>query len=124
LQIHPERAMKRFIFVLLLAIIVTIPGIADGGWGMGTLAGTVLGPSGAPVAGARVTSQNADGQHPQATVTNAQGRFFFPQLVHGLYDVRAYHNGVWSEWKQNIAVYTGEQTEVTLRLPGKTAKAK
>ncbi len=116
--------MNRFIFVLLLAAITPIPGIAGGGWGKGTLAGTVLGPSGATVAGARVMSQNADGQHPQVTLTNDQGRYFFPQLVHGLYDVRAYHNGAWSEWKHNIAVYTGEQTEVTLRLPVKTAKAR
>ncbi len=115
--------MKRFIFILLLAAITAVPGIA-GGRGKGTLAGTVLGPSGAPVVGARVTSQNADGRHPQATLTNVQGRYFFPQLVHGLYDVRAYHNGVWSEWKHNITVYTGKQTEVTLCLAPKTAKAR
>ena len=115
--------MKRFIFVLLMAAITAVPGIA-GGETTGTLAGTVLGPSGAPVTGARVTSQNADGQHPQATLTNAQGRYFFPQLVHGLYDVRAYHDGVWSEWKHNITVYTDKQTEVTLILPSKTVKAK
>lgn len=116
--------MKRSILFLLLAAVVAIPGIAGGGWGQGTLAGTVLDSHGAPVAGARVTSQNADGVHPRATLTNAQGRFFFPKLWHGLYDARAYHHGVWSDWKHNINVYTGRQTEVTLVLPAAPPKAK
>jgi len=84
--------------------------------GMGTLAGTVIGPGGSPLAGARVTSQEAGGSHPSSTVTNAQGRFFFPELAHGYYDVRAYANGSWSEWKHNIEVKTGKQTEVRLRI--------
>lgn len=85
--------------------------------GMGTLAGTVFGPGGRPLAGARVTSQEAGGSHPDTTLTNAQGRFFFPELGHGYYDVRAFSNGAWSEWKHNIEVKTGKQTEVTLRIP-------
>jgi hypothetical protein len=115
--------MGRFFFIWLLAAITAAPGIA-GGTGKGTLAGTVLDSNGAPVAGARVTLQYAYGKHPRATLTNDQGRYFFPQLVHGLYDVRAYHNGVWSEWKHFIPVYNGKQTEVTLSLPPKTPKAK
>jgi Carboxypeptidase regulatory-like domain len=85
--------------------------------GLGTLAGTVVGPNGRPIAGARVTSQEAGGSHPSATTTNSQGRFFFPQLAHGYYDLRAYSNGVWSGWKHNIEVKTGKQTDVTLRVP-------
>jgi Carboxypeptidase regulatory-like domain len=84
---------------------------------MGTLAGTVVGKNGKPVAGARVTSQNAGGDHSQVTTTNQQGRFFLPDLVHGYYDARAYHEGEWrSEWKHNVEVNTGKQTELTLRL--------
>lgn len=85
--------------------------------GLGTLAGTVVGPNGRPIAGARVTSQEAGGSKPSATTTNSQGRFFFPQLAHGYYDLRAYSNGVWSGWKHNIEVKTGKQTDVTLRIP-------
>lgn len=85
--------------------------------GMGTLAGTVIGPGGRPVAGARVTSQEASGSHPSMTITNAQGRFFFPELGRGYYDVRAYADGEWSEWKHNIEVKTGKQTDVILRIP-------
>jgi len=84
--------------------------------GMGTLAGTVVNSQGRPVAGASVTMQNADGQTPHATTTNEQGRFFFAQLPHGYYDVRAATHTSRSEWKHNVEIVTGKQTEVKLRL--------
>lgn len=115
--------MKRLLFAAILAAaVVCATSARDYQGGIGTLAGTVLGPTGAPVAGARVTSQQADGAHPHSTTTNDQGRFFFPELHHGLYDVRAYSGGVWSEWKHNITVSTGKQTDVTLRLPARKKK--
>ena|SRR5271155_5394331 len=113
--------MKRAVLVLLLAAALAFAATADEK-GMGTLAGTVFSPAGKPVADARVTSQGADGSHPQATTTNAQGRFFFAQLVHGYYDVRAYHSGAWSEWKHNVEVNTGKQTDVKLQLPSPPKK--
>jgi hypothetical protein len=110
--------MQRVLLILLaVAFFACASGAHEGG--MGTLAGTVLGPSGRPVRGARVTSQEAGGSHPAVTTTNAQGRFFFPELGHGYYDVRAYLDGSWSEWKHNIEVKTGKQTEVTLKVPTK-----
>jgi hypothetical protein len=84
--------------------------------GMGTLAGTVVNEHGRPVAGASVTMQNADGLSPHATTTNAEGRFFFPELEHGYYDVRAATKTSRSEWKHNIEIKTGKQTEVRLEL--------
>ncbi|MGA8224046.1 MAG: carboxypeptidase-like regulatory domain-containing protein [Candidatus Acidiferrales bacterium] len=108
--------MKRAVLVLL-AVAALVCAATANDKGMGTLAGTVLSQSGRPVADARVTSQGADGSHPQVTMTNAEGRFFFAQLVHGYYDVRAYHNGAWTDWKHNVEVNTGKQTEVKLQLP-------
>ena len=116
--------MKRSAYIFLIAMALACTVAAREEPGMGTLAGTVLGPSGKPVVGARVTSQGADGSHPQATTTNAQGRFFFPDLEHGYYDVRAYSNGAWSEWKHNIEVKTGKQTEVKLHVPASQKKSK
>jgi hypothetical protein len=91
--------------------------------GMGTLAGTVVGTNGKPVAGSRVTLQDAGASHPDVTLTNAQGRFFFADLHHGYYDVRAYAGGAWSEWKHNIEVKTGKQTEVRLQVVAKPKNA-
>jgi len=107
--------MKRVAVILLVCLVTGI--IAAGQeHGMGTLAGTVLNASGKPVAGASVTMENATGEGPHATTTNAQGRFFFPELVHGYYDVRATHHGAISDWRHNVEVRTGKQTDVTLRL--------
>jgi len=88
----------------------------------GTLEGTVVSANGKPVAGARVTAQNSDGMHPRATSTNSEGRFFFTRFLPELYDLRAYHNGVWSDWHRNITVRSGKATNVTIVLPTKSAK--
>lgn len=114
--------MKRSVYAFLFVLALACAAAASDEPGMGTLAGTVIGSSGKPVAGARVTSQGADGSHPQSTVTNTQGRFFFPDLHHGYYDLRAYSGGAWSEWKHNIEVKTGKQTEVKLELPASKKK--
>lgn len=115
--------MKWPVYAILMVLALAIATTAKDEPGMGTLAGTVYGANGKPVAGARVTSQSADGKMPQATTTNQQGRFFFPDLDHGYYDVRAYSNGAWTEWQHNIEVKTGKQTEVKLRLPAAKKKA-
>lgn len=82
----------------------------------GTLAGTVLGLDGKPAVGAMVMAQGSDGKTPLGTHTNAQGRFYFPLLRSGLYDVRASLGHSASEWKHNINVHVGKQTNVTLHL--------
>jgi hypothetical protein len=111
--------MKRLLVVMLLVFIGAHVAFAQGDTGIGTLAGTVLDSRGKVVVGASVTMQSATGGNPHATKSNAQGRFFFPELVHGYYDVRASSGGMTSEWKHNIEVVTGKQTEVTLRLRAK-----
>jgi hypothetical protein len=116
-------AMKRSALAFLAVAALACVAAADIK-GMGTLAGTVMGVNGKPVTDARVISQGADGTSPQSTTTNAQGRFFFPELKNGYYDVRAYHNGAWTDWKHNIEVKTGKQTEVKLQLPAPAKKSK
>lgn len=87
--------------------------------GQGTIGGQVLGTDGKAVAGARVTLQASDGKGPETTETNGQGRFWFPALATGLYDVRAYSKGRVSDWRRNVWVERGKQTNVTLRLRSK-----
>ena len=109
--------------LVLLPAMFAFASVVNTDTGMGTLAGTVIGTNGKPVAGARVTLQDAGASHPDVTLTNAQGRFFFAELLHGYYDVRAYSNGAWSDWKHNIEVKTGKQTDVRLQLVAKPKKA-
>jgi uncharacterized GH25 family protein len=88
----------------------------------GTLAGVVVNESGAPVAGARVTVQQADGHHPHAKLTNASGKFTFANLLGGMYDIRAYKNGVWSSWERNVVLKAGKTIEVRLEIPDVAVK--
>jgi FtsP/CotA-like multicopper oxidase with cupredoxin domain len=101
-----------------LALTLISPG-AGAARRLGTVGGRVLAPNGDPVPGARVILQASEGRAPQATVTNRQGRFWFPMLPVGLYDVRASYRGRASEWRQNVNVRVGRQTTITLRLRAK-----
>jgi|SRR5215472_12441221 hypothetical protein len=111
--------MRRLLFPFILVAIFACSISANDG-GMGTLAGTVVAASGSVIRNAHVTLQGADGSAPEATATNNHGRFFFPELPHGYYDVRAYSGGSWSEWKHNIEVKTGKQTDVVLKIAPKS----
>jgi hypothetical protein len=84
---------------------------------IGTLEGTVLDGYGKPVAEASVTIQTSDGLHPHATHTDANGHFQFTRWMTGQYDLRAYSNGVFSEWEKRIMIRSNKTTKITLRLP-------
>jgi Carboxypeptidase regulatory-like domain len=108
---------KRVLFlgrVLIVALLAAA--ITTGATGLGTLGGQVLGPDGKVISSARVTLQASDGKDPQTAETNAQGRFWFPMLPTGPYDVRAYSQGRVSEWRKNVWVDVGRQTTITLHL--------
>lgn len=88
---------------------------------VGTIEGTVIDVAGQPVAGASVTIQTSDGQHPHATHTDAGGRFQFTRFETGQYDLRAYFKGNYSDWAKRVALHSSKPTEITLRItsPGK-----
>lgn len=84
---------------------------------IGTLEGTVLDAQGNPVADASVTIQTSDGLHPHAKRTDANGHFEFTRWMTGQYDLRAYSNGVFSEWDKRIMIRANKTTKITLRMP-------
>jgi len=113
--------MKR-LFALLPGLVVFSLILAVGSFavlsaaGLGTVGGQVLDLKGKAVADARVTLQDSEGGHLQTTETNTQGRFWFPSLPEGQYSVRASDPGRVSQWRQNVWVSPGHQTDVTLQL--------
>jgi hypothetical protein len=84
---------------------------------VGTLKGIVVDTHNKPVANASVTIQTSDGLHPHATHTDETGHFQFARWETGQYDLRAYSNGVFSEWQKRIMIHSKKPTEITLRLP-------
>ena len=113
-----KQAAQRITGAVALLVVVSFAYAAPSGQRRdrtGTLAGIVLGPGDVPVAGARVMVQAADARNPRALRADAQGKF---QIVvgPGLYDVRAYAGGVWSDWERNVLVRTGQRTHLRLRL--------
>jgi hypothetical protein len=84
---------------------------------VGTLEGTVVDAQDKPVAHASVTIQTSDGLHPHATRTDENGHFQFARWETGQYDLRAYSNGVFSDWEKRIMIKSKKPTKITLRLP-------
>jgi hypothetical protein len=80
------------------------------------LTGEVLSPAGKPVAGAVVTYQSGGGHTPHVVHTDARGRFTIVKLRRDNYDLRASSHGLFSTWKKNVMVRSGEVKSVILRL--------
>jgi len=87
------------------------------------LDGEVVNAKGAPVAGAQVLWQAADGETPHVLHSDPHGRFHIEPMRPGFYDFRASAGGAWSEWEHNISVRPGGTTNVKLRLTFKMPPA-
>lgn len=99
------------LFALIVASASALPPV-----GLGTVGGQVLNAQGARVVAALVTLQASDGGLLQTTQTNTEGRFWFASLPEGQYSVRAADHGLVSEWRQNVWVAPGRETDVMLHL--------
>jgi Carboxypeptidase regulatory-like domain len=107
---------RRAFIMILFAALGFSAGLSARG-PIGNLTGTVVDAKGKPVADATVTMQSSDGKKPYATHTDAEGHFQFTRYETGQYDLRAYSNGMFSDWAKRISIRSQKTTEVTLRLP-------
>jgi hypothetical protein len=104
------------LLLILAFTALVIAGAATGNVALGTLAGTVTDSQDRPVGGATVTIETSDGLNPRATHTDANGEFQFTRFRPGQYDLRAFGDGVFSDWTKRVLIRTGKKTEVMLRL--------
>lgn len=104
---------------MLIAAILTMAISTSARVHVGTLAGVVLDANGKPVPHATVTMQGSFGDRPNATHTDADGRFQFARYLTGQYDLQAYANGAFSPWLKRITIRSDRTTNVTLRMPPK-----
>ncbi len=88
-----------------------------------TIVGTVMDPSGAAIGGAMVQLKNIGTSQTQTTASDEQGRYRFPDLLIGEYEVQASQPGFQTVVHKNITLTVGSNPVVDFRLPlGQTAE--
>lgn len=115
-----QRSRLNIVLLLCVAAIVPVGALAQypkvAKQKPGSLTGAVVTAKGAPVSGAQILWQSADGETPHVLHTDAKGNFHIEPLRAGSYDLRASAGGTWSEWEHNVLVRPGAEANVTLRL--------
>jgi len=82
----------------------------------GAISGTVYDPSGATVAGAKVTARNIDSGVVTESLTNASGLYSVPFLAPGIYAVTFKKSGFEQYVREGIALHTSERLGIDATL--------
>jgi outer membrane receptor protein involved in Fe transport len=80
-----------------------------------TVAGTVRDAAGAPIAGANVAAINLDRNQKQQTASDAAGRFRFPVLAVGAYQLTAARDG-FATWRHDLRLAVGNSLDIPITL--------
>ena len=110
--------MLRFIFVLMLSVGVSC---AQESVTSASVTGRVVDPSGAVLVGAKVLAREMDTGQQHMTFSDGQGRFRFPYLAVGEYEVRAESVG-FEPALRVLRLSVGSASEVTLMVQLATVK--
>ncbi|HVF88764.1 MAG TPA: TonB-dependent receptor, partial [Blastocatellia bacterium] len=79
-----------------------------------TIVGTVRDGTGAVLDGVKISARYVDTGHTRATISEADGRFVFPELPVGAYEIRAEREGFRPLLRQGIRVTIGETAVLDL----------
>jgi len=108
---------KSWLTAVILAILAFFPRPARSqGETTSAIAGQVTDQTGAPIRGASVSITNTGSGLKRSVATDESGRFNFPQLTPGAYDVQASALGFEVRRIQNVAAALGRTTAVDLML--------
>ncbi|HKW56158.1 MAG TPA: carboxypeptidase regulatory-like domain-containing protein [Candidatus Acidoferrum sp.] len=109
------RVLARLAIILALAFLTISPEVRGQG-NQGAIEGSVADPSGAAVAGARLTAiQDATGTRFEAA-SSPDGLFTFPVLPVGSYTIEVVHPGFAKLTRKNITVTVGARVNLDLAL--------
>jgi carboxypeptidase family protein/TonB-dependent receptor-like protein len=107
--------MSRYLPVLLIGVIFGALAVSAQVTS-GTISGVVQDPSGALIAGARVTVRNVDTGAARTVTSDAEGRYIAPVLPLGNYEVRGQQAGFQTEIRSGITLTVGREEVVNLTL--------
>jgi len=82
-----------------------------------TILGTVMDPSGAVIGGAMIQVKNTGTSLVQTAISDEQGRYRFPDLAIGQYEVQASQPGFQTVVHRDIALTVGSNQVVDFKLP-------
>ncbi len=82
-----------------------------------TILGTVMDPSGAAIGGAMVQVKNTGTSITQTAISDEQGRYRFPDLAIGDYEVQASQPGFQTVVRKNVSLTVGASPVVDFKLP-------
>ncbi len=106
--------LKRLLLAAVLAIAAVSPGFSQAVYG--TIVGTVVDPTGAAVAGAKVTITDTGRDVATTTTTNESGNFTQRFLIVGRYRVRVEAAGFKALNQENVGVSVDTETRIDLLL--------
>src|SRR5262245_6408137 len=106
--------MRKQLFVAGLLLALALPAWAQRS--TATIQGAVTDPSGAAIAGAKVTVKNEDTGLTQSSTTNSAGAYAFTYLPVGSYRVEVEFAGFQSAVRSKIAVSVADNREVDVQL--------
>ncbi len=107
--------MHKYINTCLVFLLVMSGTIIGSAQTASSITGAVSDPSGAVIVGARVSVRNLETNGVREMVTDAEGRYAFPELRVGRYQVRAEQTG-FAPGVRNIGLTIGERATIDLRL--------
>ena len=111
---RPARQATWFIFGMLIVCGCTAPMLAQ--FTTAQLSGTVLDPSGLPVAGASVTVREELTAYTRSTKTTASGEYLFPSLPPGSYEVTVEMSGFASYVQNGVSLQVGKSVNLPVDL--------
>jgi hypothetical protein len=107
---------RRFLVSICLLISVAQLAFSQQNVTSGTLSGRIEDSSGAVVSGANITVTNLETNQRQTTSTDEQGRYRFPYLRTGDYDVHIEAQGFTSVSLARLTVSVGQSLELPVKL--------
>jgi hypothetical protein len=113
-----KNLIRLLCILLLLPVLSVISGRdAHASVTTGTIKGATVDTGGLPIPGVLVTIESPAMMGTKQSETDADGKFFFPELTPGIYTVTAEHAGFNKVQKTGIQVSIGRTAQLTIEMP-------